>query len=315
MDKNIKKYIPKMHCASCEILIKEAAVNAGAKNIVVNGEEKSLSFTGGKIKIIEDNLRECGYECFDEKPDMRLKNETVLAFLIAASVIGVLVILEKLGWIRTADFEHITLPVVFGIGVVASLSSCMAVTGGLLLSLNSLFPESRKRVLVQFLLSRTFGFGILGGMIGLLGSRLVVGANLQIWLQIGLGIIMLMLGLNSLGWSRAINLPNWAGDIVLKWKNGQKKWWLPIILGIATFILPCGFTQSMQLYALSLHNPVSSALTMLVFALGTLPVLISMSLLSIKLNQGKIGEVFFKTIGFLLVTFGVWQIWVGSRGI
>lgn len=84
-------------------------------------------------------------------------------------------------------------------------------------------------------------------------------------------------------------------------------------LGVLTFVLPCGFTQSMQLYALGLGNPIKSGLTMLTFALGTLPILAAVSAISIKFNKGRNGEIFFKTVGFLLIAFGVWQVWVGGR--
>ncbi|MBP6911491.1 sulfite exporter TauE/SafE family protein [Patescibacteria group bacterium] len=48
-------------------------------------------------------------------------------------------------------------------------------------------------------------------------------------------------------------------------------------MGIGTFFLPCGFTQSMQVYTLSTGSFLAGGLTMLSFALGTLPMLLLLS--------------------------------------
>jgi len=63
----------------------------------------------------------------------------------------------------------------------------------------------------------------------------------------------------------------------------------PLLVGIATFFLPCGFTQSMQIYTFSTGNFWGGGFTMLFFALGTLPVLalVSFSSFSIKNNKNS----------------------------
>jgi sulfite exporter TauE/SafE len=82
----------------------------------------------------------------------------------------------------------------------------------------------------------------------------------------------------------------------------------PLLVGIATFFLPCGFTQSMQLYALSTGNFLKGGFTMLAFALGTFPVLalISFSSFSIK-NSSKSG-IFFKSAGLIVIMFALFNI-------
>jgi sulfite exporter TauE/SafE len=151
-------------------------------------------------------------------------------------------------------------------------------------------------------------------LLRLLLRGLGISPAIQSVLQMGLGAVMVILGLNNLGLVKSLSLPVIFGEKILDWKNNTRAWWLPMALGVSTFILPCGFTQSMQLYALSLGNPLRSALTMLMFSLGTLPVLSIMSAISVKFNKGRGGEIFFKTVGFLLIAFGVWQMWVGGRG-
>jgi len=48
-----------------------------------------------------------------------------------------------------------------------------------------------------------------------------------------------------------------------------------LITGALTFFLPCGFTFAMQVYAISTGNFIQGALVMGIFALGTLPGLLS----------------------------------------
>ena len=70
-----------------------------------------------------------------------------------------------------------------------------------------------------------------------------------------------------------IGMPKWLAHKVhdLAESNDPKA---PVVLGALTFFLPCGFTQSMQLFALTLGNPLSSGMVMAVFALGTAPILL-----------------------------------------
>ena len=82
----------------------------------------------------------------------------------------------------------------------------------------------------------------------------------------------------------------------------------PLLVGVATFFLPCGFTQAMQLYSLTTGSFLTGGLTMLSFALGTLPVLalIGFSSFSIK-NSAKSG-IFFKSAGLIVILFALFNI-------
>ena len=84
---------------------------------------------------------------------------------------------------------------------------------------------------------------------------------------------------------------------------------MPFAVGVATFVLPCGFTQSMQLYALSTGSFFTGATIMLAFALGTLPVLAALSLGAAGFQDRRISGAFFKTAGLVVVFFGVFNIW------
>ena len=82
----------------------------------------------------------------------------------------------------------------------------------------------------------------------------------------------------------------------------------PMLVGVATFFLPCGFTQSMQIYTLSTGTFLQGALTMSAFALGTLPVLALLSFSSLSIHQNKNKGIFFKTAGLIVILFALFNI-------
>lgn len=89
----------------------------------------------------------------------------------------------------------------------------------------------------------------------------------------------------------------------------------PLLVGVATFFLPCGFTQSMQIYALSTGSFWNGALTMLAFALGTLPVLAFISFSSLNIGKGRKAGIFFKTAGIIVIVFALFNLLNGLTAI
>ncbi len=82
----------------------------------------------------------------------------------------------------------------------------------------------------------------------------------------------------------------------------------PLLVGVATFFLPCGFTQSMQLYTLSTGSFLNGGLTMLAFALGTLPVLALISFSSFSIQKSSKSGVFFKSAGLIVILFALFNL-------
>jgi sulfite exporter TauE/SafE len=80
---------------------------------------------------------------------------------------------------------------------------------------------------------------------------------------------------------------------------------MPVLLGVATFFLPCGFTQSMQAFALTTGSFTTGAMTMLVFALGTLPMLALLSFSSFSINTKPWRGIFFKSAGLIVISLAI----------
>ena len=126
------------------------------------------------------------------------------------------------------------------------------------------------------------------------------------------GIVMLILGINLLDVFPSLkrlqpSMPKFLAKHALG-VSEMNHVLTPLLVGVATFFLPCGFTQAMQLYSLTTGSFLAGGLTMLSFALGTLPVLalIGFSSFSIK-NSSKAG-IFFKSAGLIVILFALFNI-------
>jgi len=84
------------------------------------------------------------------------------------------------------------------------------------------------------------------------------------------------------------------------------------ITGALTFFLPCGFTQAMQLYAVSSGSFIQGAAIMSLFALGTAPGLLGIGGLA-SVFKGKQAKIFFSAAGMAVILFGSFNIANGSQ--
>ncbi len=247
--------------------------------------------------------------------------EIAAAFLI---VIGILFALGQLDLLpkQFGVSETMSYGLVFVIGLVASVSSCIAVTGGLLVAVAakynettaSLTPMQRIKPHVYFNVGRILSYTLFGGAIGALGSALTLSPEITGVLTLIASAVMILLGLQMLKLLPALTrfLPtmpkafgHFVHDLADRDANGGA-----FALGAATFFLPCGFTQALQLYVLAKGSFTVGALTMLAFALGTLPALLSLSAMS-SLATGGFQRHFLKFAGAAVIVLGIANVQYG----
>ena len=317
-------HIHGMHCAACVLLteselgdlpyIISVKSSLDTHLIEVTGEfgDKPLEQIAEELTL---PLEVHGYKISTERLVKEKRwSEFRIAIPVALGFALLFILLQKLGLVDLVNAEQVTYGTAFVIGLIASVSSCMAVVGGLLLSLSATFAKEGDRVRPQILfhLGRIVTFFILGGVIGALGAAFTLSTTMTFILNLVIGVTMLILGLNLLDtfpWAKRLQpaMPKF----IAKHAHGVSKFnhtLTPLLVGVATFFLPCGFTQSMQLYTLTTGSFLSGGLTMLTFALGTLPVLalISFSSFSIK-NHSKSG-IFFKSAGLVVIMFALFNL-------
>ena len=231
-------------------------------------------------------------------------------------VIALYLVLKKFGLFSfvTSVEGAVGLGTVFLVGVVAATSSCLAVVGGLLLSVSAKWTESfhpatrweKFRPLFLFNIGRLGGYFLLGGLAGLLGKSLTLSPYATGVLTVVIALVMIVLGLNILRilpkkYCR-IPLPR-AMTAHIQNLSQSESVGAPLLLGALTFFLPCGFTQSMQLLALGSGSFLAGGMIMLVFSLGTLPALLGLSVVS-SVVEGKTAQWFLSFSGALVLLLG-----------
>ncbi len=233
---------------------------------------------------------------------------------IALAFAAIFVFLQKIGLVNLIGGGAVTYSTAFLIGAIASVSTCMAVVGGLLLSMSATFAKQGDTVRPQLMFhgGRLVAFFVLGGVIGALGSVFALSPFATFVLGLLIGLVMLVLGINLLDvFHITKRLQPKMPKFISRHALGVSKMnhvATPLLVGIATFFLPCGFTQSMQLYTLTTGNFTAGAMTMLSFALGTLPVLALISWSSWNIKDSKYAGVFFKSAGLVVILFALFNI-------
>ncbi len=338
-------FIKGMHCASCEILVEkklleivgvravEASTAHGKATIEYDSEKPSL----GKINEIfeKDN-----YIFFDAPytaiPTVKKEgtNKTLVALAVATFIIMAFLLLDKMG---ISGFLNVgsksSLVAFFGFGLLAGLSSCAALVGGIILSMSkqwsrlydnagSSYPDGNSSGSGQyqkfephllFNVGRILSYVILGGVLGLIGSRLQVSFTFTALLVMVISLLMIALGLQMLGVPAfrkfQFSMPRFITRKIANESNFNGKY-MPFVMGALTFFLPCGFTITAQSLALLSGSPLQGALILGVFSLGTAPMLLLMGFSSVTfLSRPHLAQTFSKVAGFLVLFFALYNMY------
>ena len=316
------------HCAACKILIEDIlkeqdfikSARVDLKKEIVEIETDSGQSIEELAKILTEKVKSNGYTVSVEKIIPEKKNDDVIWQAIPIGLVFLILffLLQKSGILNFSISGKTTPATSFIIGLIASVSSCLVVVGGLILSLSAKIAEDdrelNKKPFFLFHLGRLLGFAFLGGILGLIGGAIGINFVFSAILGIIASLIMILLGINLLGILKknTLTLPS---HIFSFFRKVEHTTLAPIVVGVGTFFLPCGFTQSMQVVALSSGSFTSGFLTMFAFALGTLPVLAFLSFGSISFAHSKYAPLFFKSAGVIVLGLGVFALLAGLAGL
>lgn len=313
-----------MRCKSCVLVIDDDLQNtSGITSVKTNLNNHTVEVVGDfGDKSTEEIASELSSVLAKHKYTLTVDKQTTekkwdefkVAIPVAVAFGLLFVILQKIGLLNLIGSGNVTYSSAFVIGLIASLSSCMAVVGGLVLSMSATFAKEGDRVRPQILFhaGRIVSFFILGGVIGSIGAVFTPGLNTTFVLNLIVGIVMLILGINLLDifhFTKQLQpaIPRFISNHVME-VSKLNHFLTPLLVGIATFFLPCGFTQSMQLYSITTGSFLEGGLTMLSFALGTLPVLALIGFSSFSIKDSAHAGKFFKTAGLIVIMFALFNI-------
>ncbi len=260
--------------------------------------------------------------------------EYAKALAIVLILLGAYSIFQRTGVINkfNLDASEINVGIAFLTGLVASVSTCLAVVGAVVIGFAEKYQTEGKKFFAGavkpnlfFQIGRLLSFFILGGFLGLIGGKLNISGNFVSVFTIFISIILFWLGLNILGIlpsaaAIGIRMPK---KIIKHWNRLKESQYraAPFLLGGLSFFLPCGFTQSMQILALGSGGFWNGGLILLFFSLGTMPVLLGLgtatSWTKNKTAYNKKFSVFKKAAGILIIFFAIFTLNAGlaTRGI
>lgn len=158
-------------------------------------------------------------------------------------------------------------------------------------------------------LGRTVTYGIMGAMFGLAGLGLAMG-GLQQWVSIILGIIMILVviipRLGAFGRKAVTLSDSWTGYLKRPFIRlfKQRSYGSLFFIGILNGFLPCGLVYIALAGAIMMSHAYQGAIYMVLFGLGTIPMLIALSVAGNLLSQ-KIRKKLTVVIPAFIIILGI----------
>ncbi|MFO0903091.1 MAG: sulfite exporter TauE/SafE family protein [Pirellulales bacterium] len=175
-------------------------------------------------------------------------------------------------------------PFLFVAGILGS-AHCVGMCGGFVMSIGAAAQNARDNFLRQVVYSagRLFTYSVLGATAGFAGWRLTKAVpstiHISALLAIAAGALLIWQGLSATGLFRRRTIaggqtPCLAGTMFSGFLRMPGRT-AAFLAGVLTGLLPCGLLYGMIALAASTHDLVAGLTTMLVFGLGTAPILIA----------------------------------------
>lgn len=304
-----------MTCGHCEQAIRtalEKIPNLKVIDISYKHMQVRVAYDSEKVSrnLIEASIIAAGYEVPAAGQIENLPKLSHLIWVLLA--LWLFTMLNRHGVFNqfpTVSSE-MSLGLLFVVGLLTSVH-CIAMCGGINLSQClpkttgiDAAPPSRWAVLKPSLLyngGRVVSYTVVGGIVGALGAELSFGENGRAYLTLLAGGVMILMGLNMLGYTPFVRgIQQWLSRRV-KIKSPIQT---PFVVGLANGLLPCGPLQAMQIYALGTGSALMGALSMFVFSLGTVPLMLGLGVFASRIGKDA-SKMMLKAGAVLVVLLGV----------
>jgi Uncharacterized conserved protein len=293
-----------MSCIACQNRIEqELSAAPGVRSAAV-------SYRAGTAKVVYDTsvltadgirkiVESLGYGVAGGNGDAQ-SARTLPAWARASGLLAVIIaaalLFDRYGVALFTSFPAaqtgMRLGMLFFVGLLTSVH-CIAMCGGINLTQTLAVSGPRngiKSSLVPGLLyngGRVVSYTITGAAAGGIGSVFSFSGRARGAVQLAAGIFMVVMGINMLGlfpFLRRIvpHLPARLGAKLSRTRAARAN---PFIIGLLNGLMPCGPLQAMQLYALASGSALRGAAAMLLFALGTVPLMFGLGVLSTVLSS------------------------------
>ena len=322
-------FIGGMTCVNCQKKIHRALARLPGM------QEVSVSYRSGTVRMTYDadllsfrKIRQT-IEALDYQvlPDAARPDVSRVVGLLAI-IIALYVLLQQFGLLnllvpsRLAD-SGMGYGMLFVVGLLTSVH-CIAMCGGIHLS--QCLPQGSEKETtaspllpsILYNLGRALSYTIVGFLLGGIGMLLGGGSGagipvlLQGVLKLIAGAVMVIMGVNMLGlfpWLRRMTprMPEFLSKRINRKKAVERR---PFFVGLLNGLMPCGPLQSMQILALASGNPFTGALSMLLFSLGTIPLMLGLGTIVSTLGKKfahtvtQVGAVLVAVLGIAMLSQG-----------
>lgn len=317
-----------MFCTGCEMRIENRLKR------VRGVSEIKVSYAAGTAKIVYDPrfvkmsgiaeiIEKLGYKIAGHSKATRAGNEKQAPGdkmpINQLLGIGIIILAVYLVLKNTVGFNFIPnisqnmgYGILFVVGMITSIH-CVAMCGGINLSqaVSYQFSEQEKKnglaaLKPSFLYNagRVISYTVIGGIVGALGSAVSFSGTARGIVSIIAGVFMVIMGLNMLNIFPGLRrfTPHMPKVFVRRFRVSGSQG--PFFVGLFNGLMPCGPLQAMQIYALGTGSPVKGALSMLVFSLGTVPLMFGFGAVSSFLS-GRFTRKMMKVSAVLVMVLGI----------
>ena len=194
---------------------------------------------------------------------------------------------------------------------------CLGMCGGIVSALSMSVPEGRRpALLLAYNLGRCITYIVLGALAGFMGyAGISVLGVAPLGFYILANILLIGMGLYLMGWPFIVRPLEQGGQHLWRHIEPIARRFFPVttpgralIVGFAWGFLPCGLVYSALATAIASANPVSGAVWMAGFALGTLPNLLLAGWMGAGLLNRMRQSALRWIAGLLVIAWGVYGL-------
>ncbi|MBI4811927.1 sulfite exporter TauE/SafE family protein [Candidatus Falkowbacteria bacterium] len=334
MPAKVKFNISGIHCQSCKFLIEtEISALAGVNKIIVDHqsgmaevefdeakmskekifeEVEKLNYT---VALCEENVGGISREA-DDKKNKKYFLPVFLSLSALIILIGGYFLIEVAGGFELLEALNegsVSYGLIFIIGLLCGFH-CVGMCGGLVVSYTAkrlADGDENKNFLTphfQYNAGRLISYAVIGAILGGVGSFFGVNPVFTGIVMLAAGALMVLMGLSFIkNWpvleKLKVKMPQFIARFLFSQKYDVKPK-DPFIIGLLNGFMPCGPLQAMQLYALTSGDALKGALSMGIFASGTIPLMFGFGAFISKIGQGQIKKIM-RFSGILVMILGL----------
>ncbi|GAA4827424.1 sulfite exporter TauE/SafE family protein [Algivirga pacifica] len=201
------------------------------------------------------------------------------------------------------------------LGAVGSLH-CVGMCGPLALAMQGKTTSWGQVVMerLAYNMGRTLTYMVLGALAGFLGHGLVWVVGYQVYITAVLGIMLLLIGVFSVNPERYVLKIPYLGSFFQSLRKSMGKFLRKtgihnyFTTGILNGFLPCGLVYMAMFNAVALGNSWEGAMYMLMFGLGTTPLMLVVTIAGHSLKS-KVAPILRKLYPAVFIIMGSMLVW------